>query len=658
MNQPTFPSHARPRRARASRPAVALRSAVLAGLLACSAFAGSADAAQIRWRSQLVHVKVDSKDIKDVLRDFASGQNVPTTVASNINGTVSGDFNMSPQRFLDSLASTFGFVWFYDGSVLSITNANDVTRQVVRLNAASTADLERTLAQMKLDSLQFPITYDESHGTALVSGPTQYVALVAEVARQLDDSSSRRAGSTIRIYHLQHAWAADHKLVIDGTTMSLPGVATTLDSMFHDKKDTSAGDQSVGSGGGMKRMTPLADAGGGTTGGGVMPPLPANGTGGGGAAVGAISAANFPDVGATAGATNGGGSASQKRDTGGAGSKDLPVIIADQRTNSVLIRDLPGRMAQYGPLLDKLDVKPQMIELEAHIIQIDNDAMKQLGVEWHAHNSHVDFQTGNGQTPQNNFTGGSINTVNSSDGTTTAINTTPLGGSLTAVLGDAGRYLLTRVNALEQTNLAKIDASPKVATLDNVEALMNNETRFYVRVSSYTAADLYSVQTGVSLRVLPMLVEENGTRQIKLGVHITDGQLTGQQVDNIPVITSTDIDTEAFLNEGDALLVAGYRVNNATHLGNGVPVLSKIPLLGALFRYRDDEDSTMERLFLITPRVINLDFATSGNKGPTVGAVAPARPAAPGGGAPSGSSDPALRGVPNAVARQRRGPTG
>jgi type III secretion protein C len=181
---------------------------------------------------------------------------------------------------------------------------------------------------------------------------------------------------------------------------------------------------------------------------------------------------------------------------------------------------------------------------------------------------------------------------------------------------------------------------------------MDNQTRFFVRVASYTSADLYSVQTGVSLRVLPLLVDGPGRPQVKLGVHVTDGQLTGQQVDNIPVITSTSIDTEAFLNEGDALLIAGYRVKSATHLQDGVPGLSRIPLLGALFRYRDDEESKMERLFLITPRIIDLDAQEASD-----GGAPPAAPRVPADRAPAGAMRP-LPPLPPDGARTRRSTQG
>ena len=127
-----------------------------------------------------------------------------------------------------------------------------------------------------------------------------------------------------------------------------------------------------------------------------------------------------------------------------------------------------------------------------------------------------------------------------------------------------------------------------------------------MRVSGYTSADLYSVSTGVSLRVLPMVVQEDGQTRIKLEVHIEDGQLTGQQVDNIPVITSSEINTQAFVGQGESLLIAGYSVDNNSNGVTGVPGLSKIPLIGALFRNNNDSRSHMERVFLLSPRVLDL----------------------------------------------------
>ena len=602
----------------------AVRLTVFFAFASCVLHAGPAFAAAIPWRSASVHVSAEGKDVKDVLRDFTAGQGVAATISGDVHGTVSGTFDMSPQRFLDTLASTFGFVWFYDGSVLSISDVNAVTREVIKLDHASTADLRAALMQLRIDNPRFPIAYDASQGTALVSGPQAYVQLVREVARRLDDNAAQRMGSSIRVFPLRHAWAADHKVQIDGNTVTVAGVASVLSGMYHPRDASSASNTDSGRGYAdaanraaqeptMRRLQPMQDVTGSTAGGappyGVNPPLPA-----GLAANGAV----VPGLGGLMnGLAAGGGAGMQPvsgSDSGSGGGPDtaangtltLPVIEADPRTNSVLIRDDPQRLPQYQSLIDQLDVRPRLIEIEAHIIEIDDNALKQIGVDWRAHSSHVDFQTGNGTTQQNSYNGNIdpvFGTRTLEDGTT-VINTSPLGGSLTAVLGNAGRYLLARVNALQQSNLAKIDASPKVATLNNVEAVMDQKTRFFVRVAGYTSADLYSVSAGVSLRVLPLVVDENGKTDIKLTVHIEDGAVTSQQVDNIPVITTSTINTESFVGEGESLLIAGYRMDSLTNGETGVPGLSKIPFIGALFRYRDDERSHLERLFLISPRII------------------------------------------------------
>jgi type III secretion protein C len=263
-------------------------------------------------------------------------------------------------------------------------------------------------------------------------------------------------------------------------------------------------------------------------------------------------------------------------------------------------------MDQYGRLIERLDVKPQLIEIEAHIIEIDDNALRQLGVDWTAHNSRLDIQTGTGTLAQSTYNG----TLSQNFGQTTLAggaiaSATPVGASVAAVLGDAGRYLMARISAMQQNQTAKIDASPKVVTLNNIEAVMDNKTQFFVPVQGYTSGDLYTVSTGISLRVLPMVVEEDGHTRIKLDVAIQDGELTDQTVSNLPVIQNSTINTQAFIEEGQALLIAGYRADSATNGVTGVPGLSKIPVIGALFRTDNRQKSHMERLFLLSPRVIS-----------------------------------------------------
>ncbi|MGF6612961.1 type III secretion protein C [Paraburkholderia sp. WSM4175] len=591
---------------------VALCALLTAGALAPVTVA----AAPVRWKSASVDYVAEGKDIKDVLRDFGASQGLATRIAPGVSGTVSGKFHLPPRRFLDTLAASFGFVWYYDGEVLDIVSAADLQTTLIKLDTADTAGLARTLEQMHIADERFPIVYNAEQGTALVSGPPRYVQMVTDIASRLDANAARRGGTEVRVFALDHAWAADRNVSIDGQEVTLQGVATVLNGIYHPQQSRDAQQRNGGSGAdgrrrasGVTRNTPISNVNGDTysspyaassNSSYLPPPLP-DGSGGRGMFAG-LTGQPSAAVAAAVGTPP-----PQQQSTGAAasGQDELPVIVADQRTNSVIVRDTGDHMSQYGTLIHRLDVKPQLIEIEAHIIEIDDNALQQLGVDWTAHNSHLDIQTGTGTLPQSTYNG----TLTQNFGQTTLpgnvlSSATPVGASVAAVLGDAGRYLMARISALQQNNTAKIDASPKVVTLNNIEAVMDNKQQFFVPVSGYTAGDLYSISTGVSLRVLPMVVDEDGKTRIKLDVAIEDGELTSQTVSNLPVIQNSTINTQAFIDEGQALLIAGYRANNDTDGVTGVPLLSKIPVIGALFRTNNRQKSHMERLFLLLPRVI------------------------------------------------------
>ena len=581
----------------------------LGALATCAAVAFGpaaphADAAPMHWKPSIINYEAQGKDIKDVLRDIGASQGIPTRIAAEVSGTVSGTFHMTSRRLIDRLASSFGFVWYFDGEVLDITTASDSQSTLVKLDTADTSALRDALERLHIADERFPIVYDTAQGTALVSGPLRYVQMVTAVASRLNNNAAHVSGTQVRVFPLQHAWAEDRTVPINGQKVTLKGVAAVLNAVYHPaapKGRDKSGDGDSYAASGARRNTPMNDVNGNSDNGPYVPPPVLSGAAGTGMFAG-LTGQPSPAVAAAAGDTQ-----PQQGSGGGPGGDDLPVIVADQRTNSVVIRDTPDRMGQYVPLIERLDVKPQLIEIEAHIIEIDDDALRELGVDWAAHNSHVDLQTGTGTLAQSTYNGGTLtqNFGQTSLAGNVATAASPAGASLAAVLGDAGRYLMTRITALQQTSAAKIDASPKVVTLNNIEAVLDNQTQFFVPVSGYTSGDLYSISTGVSLRVLPMVVEEDGRTRIKLDVAIQDGQLTSQTVSNLPVIQNSTIDTQAFIDEGQALLIAGYRADNDTNGMTGVPGLSKIPVIGALFRTDNRQKTHSERLFLLVPRVIS-----------------------------------------------------
>jgi type III secretion protein C len=177
------------------------------------------------------------------------------------------------------------------------------------------------------------------------------------------------------------------------------------------------------------------------------------------------------------------------------------------------------------------------------------------------------------------------------------------GGVLTTVLGDAGRYLIARVNALAQEGKANIMSSPRVLTIDNSEAVLENISTFFVRVAGNLDVGLFNISAGTSLHVTPLIVDEGAGHQVKLAIRIEDGSLTSQAVDQIPVVQRSTITTQAFIGEGESLLIGGYKTEVSRDADVGVPGLRDVPILGALFRFREKQKNRVERLFLLTPRI-------------------------------------------------------
>jgi type III secretion protein C len=591
------------------------KALVLSALVGIGLSGSDALARPVPWKSNHFAYVADHKDVKEVLRDLGASEGVMTWISPQVEGVVTGRFDETPQRFLDRMSDSFGFIWYYDGSVLRVSGPNEARSQTIGLVHATTDDLRAALTRLGVNDPRFPVLYDDRTRTAIVSGPPRMVELATDVARLIDRDVERGDTPEVRSFKLHYAWATDRSLMVNGEPVVVPGVVSVLRSLYSNDADPRMGNVSAQLGADAYRVRSIGGAAGGppaNAGEHTFPPLPGflGGTG---------PSQPTPSGGADAG--HGGsvpplpdGMMPASADSTPAGAHpDAPVIRADPRDNAVLVRARADTMPALEHLITSLDRRPGVLEIDASIIEITETGLQELGIDWRLNSSHIDVETGNGQNAQAGFPGsinpqGFPNTSTSSTlagaaGAAAAM--TPAGGVLTAVIGGTGRYLLSRISALEQTDNARITANPKVATLDNVEAVMDNKQTFYVPVQGFESGSLYSVSAGVALRVLPSIVSEDGKPQIRLDVHIEDGQLTSQNVGALPVVSKSTIDTQTLIDQGQSLLIAGYTVDQDDRSESGVPFLSKIPVIGGLFRFKHHQGQKFQRLFLLTPRIVS-----------------------------------------------------
>ncbi len=545
--------------------------------------------ADLRWANRSFQIVANEKPLADFIRELAASQGLTAVVDSKVAGNISGAFSGSARSTLDSVCLVNGLTWYFDGAFLYVDPAAESKSEVMAIAKENAERIAETLVRLQISDARYPLNISGDEGSVYVTGPRRYIEMVRQAVRLVDQRTALTDGAEVRLFPLRYAWASDIRINRSGRETVIPGVASMLRSLW------GRGSGTAGSSGasvrGLAASTGLSvqrqarlragdivnQSRQGDAAGGIAPAGDSNLLAGGG------------NLGAGLGA-----------------SMELPQFQADTRMNAVLVRDAPDRMAQYAKLIQAMDVRPRLVEIEVTIMDISSDTLSSLGIDWRLHaGRHFDFQTGRGNQSPLTWSGGTseagqIAGNNSQNGNPL----TPLGSMLTAAIGNSERnYLLARVTALASDGAANFVARPRVMTLDNTEAVLENLSELYVRVQGFQDAGLFSVTSGTAVRVTPLIVEDQGARGVMMSIDIIDGDLSPASVDQIPIVRRRTVNTQAMVAEGASLLIAGYSSEERSNAVTGVPMLKDIPALGNLFKYRDKKQVSMERFYLLTPRL-------------------------------------------------------
>jgi type III secretion protein C len=500
--------------------------------------------------------RAEGKRLLDVLQDFAASQGVPAVVGDGVEGVVNANFDARPHEFLDGIARAYNLMWYHDGTALYFYPGRAVQSRLFRLRGFRKSQVTGLLRSLEVGDKRYPIRFDDASSTLYVSGPPRHVELVTAALDALDAGVTENANRTVRVFNLHFASAADRQM----GDVVVPGVANTLRKLYGGESDNP-----ISATGGAaekihemtrRKASPVVPM---PTPSQFLPPLPR---------------ANAKD----------GSSRSEPVATKGSAESDEapPRFEADEGSNSVVVHGRADRMAEYESLIRRLDKKPRLIELEATIIEVNSDSVEALGVNWSMRGPHGSLSVSGPDTP-----------------IVAAGNAFALG----TVISDAGRELLARVNALQGEGKARVLSKPSVLGVANRTAVMREKRVATVRVAGNLEANLFQIEAGTLLEMTPQVTDNDGS-DIKLSLYIEDGSFETRVVDQVPIVKKTEIRTEAYVREGESLLIGGITVESDQALDNGVPGLSRLPLLGGLFRSSERQKHRIERLFLITPRLL------------------------------------------------------
>ncbi|MGE6334754.1 type III secretion system outer membrane ring subunit SctC [Stenotrophomonas sp. NPDC077659] len=256
---------------------------------------------------------------------------------------------------------------------------------------------------------------------------------------------------------------------------------------------------------------------------------------------------------------------------GSGAAEPRTIVVAYPETNSLLVRGTLSGIQKVKRLVAELDLPRRQVELSLWIIDIQKKELDALGVNW------------KGDVGVAGRLGVSFN----------------LNGASSTL---DGQRFLASVMALSERGSASIVSRPVLLTQENVLAHFDSNSTFYARLEAERAASLEAVTYGTLVSVLPR-VSDGG--EVEMQLKIEDGTDSGSNVEGLPVITRTSIDTVARVPHALSLLVGGYTRQEASRTRQAVPGLGRIPFIGGVFRNRDTRQQEQVRVFLIQPRVLH-----------------------------------------------------
>ncbi|HET6180203.1 MAG TPA: type IV pilus secretin PilQ [Candidatus Sulfotelmatobacter sp.] len=292
-------------------------------------------------------------------------------------------------------------------------------------------------------------------------------------------------------------------------------------------------------------------------------------------------------------------------------------VVADDRTNAVIINDIPKVIPTIDRLLTQLDRKTQEVEIEARVVaatrQFARDIGTQLGFGWGNGHSAVGGNAGAGSSPTTvgGLTPGYITVPGTgSSGTGSSI---PLFSNLGVTSPSSGLTFVNasnniRIDAIlsmaESRGLLKVLSRPRVVTQNNIQALVKQG----VRVPIVTQAQLGGpptvtyVDAFLRLTVTPQITSEN-TIFLNVDVENTTPNF-GQEVQGNPELITQQATTQVLVTDGGTVVIGGViQTQNSINISQ-VPLLGNIPILGNVFKHTQVQTSNQELIFFITPRII------------------------------------------------------
>ncbi len=345
-------------------------------------------------------------------------------------------------------------------------------------------------------------------------------------------------------------------------------------------------------------------------------------------------------------------------------------LIADPRTNQLFVTDLPERLDALGAFIARIDVPVRQVLIEARIVEADDRFSESLGVNLAGYYARTHAQkagnaapsrggettsrrsgsaAGNeskgmqgtrgakgGGSPAGTGSPGLVDILDSALPAAALAGVAPPSLAITLFGRSATRFLQLELSALETSGRGRVVSRPRVVTADKVEAVIEQGTElpYQARSGRRSVSTVQFRKATLRLEVTPLITPDG---QVILDVDVRKDSVGHEVADGFAVDTR-HVKTQVQVEDGGTVAIGGIYQEERRGSRAQVPWLGDVPLLGALFRNRSEEDRRTELLVFITPSVVPEVGGVDAN-------VAPGRPAPLRGGSEEMPGRKAFRGA-------------
>ena len=546
------------------------------------------------WQNKTFSRITYEEDIRDTLRAIARLIGIPITFGEGITDTVTIELEDYPlKKAFDMFMEEYDLDYRMDPESIHVFKKGAVEDLLISLENIEMEEAKRTIDRFGLLTKDMKGIFDSPTNTIFLTGPPREIRNIKNLITTLESSKKKQmeVGPEIRYYTVRYARVNPTQLTIGKKTVTVKGLMNVLTDILD---LTSKGEQTpvkVSIVEGQLKLEASPE--------------------------GKVSIASAQD--------------SEARIIKSMIGAEAGTITSDPRTNRIIIRDYPEKLDEYASIIEQMDKPMKMVKIDVVIVEANKEFAREFGIGMSGalrqsdRDRYFPGTSGPSRSVFNEFSE-NIDQLDREGNVQTEMEVPTLIPLYETAAGSpisyglAGTYLYWGANHILALTLAAAEAKgvsrtinkSSIVTMDNMKAIVESKTTVTYKLirekdDEKTEED-EEIDAGIKLTAVPHIIKTDDEKTlIELVITAERSYFLRTRTDGIPEKASTDLTTQAVIENNNTLVIGGFFENRYAMGETGIPCLMNIPAMGYLFKRASTSNPKNNILFFLTPTVISLD---------------------------------------------------